>query len=324
MNSDKKSVTNFRATSNVGKLGNGYKLNKKRIAAAIATFGLFVGALFGIGAAINNNNNSQESSSISYEDYQQILDDQPKETFTANADDLAQYNVVLVKDDVSDRVFDHVATYLEDVGIPVRIVESSEELNNLDGSDTIIGLMDLKTAKNGDTVKNDDTVKVIAPNDNDHYNRSDPLAIAMRNSITHSVIQSGVYNIDATGITKLTQSKLEKHMNADIPFVTLAISSDMSEEALANTVEEIVDALVRLHEYTKYAGDIGNYDLLYRVTAGDTVYSLEQKFPPSDIPHDTILPVDSSLVMETEIEGTPLDPDTLEVNIAEPVAGKTY
>lgn len=312
----KEPVKNFRATSNVTKIGNGYRINKLRVlTVSVGAVALLVAGGVGIGTAINDVKQSQESASVSY---QQMMNDQPIETYTANADDLAQYNVVLVKDDVSDRVFDHVATYLEDVGMPVRVVDSSEELNNLDGSEMIVGFTDLKTAEN------DDTVKVIAPYDNDHYNRSDPLAVAMRNSITHSVIQSGVYEIDPIGNTELTQSKLEKHMNADIPFVTLAISSDMSEEALANTVEEIVDALVRLHEYTKYAGDIGNYDLLYRVTAGDTVYSLEQKFPPSDIPHDTILPVDSSLVMETEIEGTPLDPDTLEVNIAEPVAGKTY
>ena len=312
----KEPVKNFRATSNVTKIGNGYRINKLRVlTVSVGAVALLVAGGVGIGTAINDVKQSQESASVSY---QQMMNDQPLETYTANADDLAQYNVVLVKDDVSDRVFDHVATYLEDVGMPVRVVDSSEELNNLDGSEMIVGFTDLKTAEN------DDTVKVIAPYDNDHYNRSDPLAIAMRNSITHSVIQSGVYEIDPIGNTKLTQSKLEKHMNADIPFVTLAISSDMSEEALANTVEEIVDALVRLHEYTKYAGDIGNYDLLYRVTAGDTVYSLEQKFPPSDIPHDTILPVDSSLVMETKIEGTPLDPKKYAMHHSGPVAGKTY
>lgn len=308
-------MKNFKANPNVKKLANGYRLNWKRIGAALATLGVAVGVAVGVGTAINNNN-SQESSSISYEDYQQVMNDQPIETYTANADDLAQYNVVLVKDDVSDAVFDHVATYLEDVGMPVRVVDSSEELNNLDGSEMIVGFTDLKTAEN------DNTVKVIAPYDNDHYNRSDPLAAAMHNSL-NSILQSGVYEIDAIGNTELIPSNLEKNMNADIPFVTVAIPEGIDKDTLAKGIGE---GLVRAYEYIyKYAG-INNkelLDIIRRVEPGDTEYSLQREFgiSPSAIPHDG--PLQSGVTISGPDDGTPLDPDTLEVNIA-PVAGKTY
>lgn len=304
-------MKNFKANPNVKKLANGYRL---KIGAALATLGVAVGVAVGVGTAINNNN-SQKSSSISYEDYQQVMNDQPIETYTANADDLAQYNVVLVKDDVSDAVFDHVATYLEDVGMPVRVVDSSEELNNLDGSEMIVGFTDLKTAEN------DNTVKVIAPYDNDHYNRSDPLAAAMHNSL-NSILQSGVYEIDAIGNTELIPSNLEKNMNADIPFVTVAIPEGIDKDTLAKGIGE---GLVRAYEYIyKYAG-INNkelLDIIRRVEPGDTEYSLQREFgiSPSAIPHDGSL--QSGVTISGPYDGTPLDPDTLEV-IA-PVAGKTY
>lgn len=293
----------------------GCRLNwKSIIAAATVVFGIGAGVV-GIGTAINDVKQSQESTSVSY---QQMINDQTRETYTANADDLAQYNVVLVKDDVSDAVFDHVATYLEDAGMPVRVVDSSEELNNLDGSEMIVGFTDLKTAEN------DNTVKVIAPYDNDHYNRSDPLAAAMHNSL-NSILQSGVYEIDAIGNTELIPSNLEKNMNADIPFVTVAIPEGIDKDTLAKGIGE---GLVRAYEYIyKYAG-INNkelLDIIRRVEPGDTEYSLQHELgiSPSDIPHDGPLQRGSTIVMETKIEGTPLDPDTLEGNI-DPVAGKTY
>lgn len=310
-------MKNFKANPNVKKLANGYRLNWKRIGAALATLGVAVGVAVGVGTAINNNN-SQESSSISYEDYQQVMNDQPIETYTANADDLAQYNVVLVKDDVSDAVFDHVATYLEDVGMPVRVVDSSEELNNLDGSEMIVGFTDLKTAEN------DETVKVIAPNNNNYYNRSDPLAVAMHNSLPHSVLQCGVYEIDPIGNTELTSSNIEKHMNSDIPFVTIAIPEGIDKDTLAKGIGE---GLVRAYEYIyKYAG-IDNkelLDIIRRVEPGDTPYLLEQKYGYSqfDIPHDG--PLQTGVAVVNEKEKSPLDPDVLGVNIAEPVVGKTH
>lgn len=292
----------------------GCRLNWKSIIAA-ATVVLGIGAgVVGIGTAINDVKQSQESASVSY---QQMMNDQPIETYTANADDLAQYNVVLVKDDVSDAVFDHVATYLEDVGMPVRVVDSSEELNNLDGSEMIVGFTDLKTAEN------DETVKVIAPNNNNYYNRSDPLAVAMHNSLPHSVLQCGVYEIDPIGNTELTSSNIEKHMDSDIPFVTIAIPEGIDKDTLAKGIGE---GLVRAYEYIyKYAG-INNkelLDIIRRVEPGDTEYSLQREFgiSPSAIPHDG--PLQTGVAVVNEKEKSPLDPDVLGVNIA-PVAGKTY
>ena len=182
------------------------------------------------------------------------------ETLVTNVTDLNDLNLVLVDDGVDDTFLNSFSSSLASEGVSFQIVDGSENISNVNGSETFVSLLDYN---------NDGLTKVIGQYD-DRNNQVDPLAIGIKtclgkNALTRENIQSGIKVYEA-GIEKLGYSPIETAVgNSANRFVSIAVDP-------ATDVEEFTSAFTEgMLRFENYIEESDKFDLLTRVTGGETL-----------------------------------------------------
>ncbi len=207
--------------------------------------------------------------SIAYNSHTRIDDPViPKETETADdtiyADitDLNDLNIVLVNDGVQDNFINSLSTKLASEGVSVETVADSYSIENMNGSETYISLLDYN---------NDGKTKIIGQY-NDRDNQTDPLAVSLNsslrnNGLTDMDIQCGIKGYDDSGHPTLKESPVENSLGEKgaSRFVTIAVDGNTDVNKFTDSLTE---GLLRFQEYVKVSND---FDLITRVGGGETL-----------------------------------------------------
>ncbi len=207
--------------------------------------------------------------SIAYNSHTRIDDPvTPKETVVADdtiyADitDLNDLNIVLVNDGVQDNFINSLANKLTSEGVSVETMVDSYSIENMNGSETYISLLDYN---------NDGKAKVIGQY-NDRDNQTDPLAVSLNsslksNGLTDMDIQCGIKGYDDSGYPTLKESPIENSLGEKgaSRFVTIAVDENTDVNKFTDSLTE---GLLRFQEYVKVSND---FDLITRVGGGQTL-----------------------------------------------------
>lgn len=206
------------------------------------------------------------------------LPKEPSEIVVSNTD-LDSLNLVFVNDGMNEAGYESLISDLKEEGISCESVYSSECLDSLNGTETVVGFLDYNSAEGNE-------IKVVGQYE-DRDNKADPLAIAMatgfhEETITREDIQLGVHVQDENGYTKLGPSVLEMYAGPmNVPFVSLAIPKNYDQDRLK---ENFIEGLARYDDYIKKGKET---NLLARMTYADG--SLSQFAVNHDLDYDTLM-----------------------------------
>ena len=209
--------------------------------------------------------------SIAYNSHTRARADEPvvttdtvatDDTIYADITDLNNLNIVLVNDGVQDSFINSLSDKLASEGVSVETVVDSYSIENMNGSETYISLLDYN---------NDGKTKVIGQY-NERDNQTDPLAVSLnsclkRNGLVDVGIQCGIKGYDDSGYPTLKESPIEKSLGEKgaSRFATIAVDANTDVNKFTDSLTE---GLIRFQEYVKESDD---FDLITRVTGGQTL-----------------------------------------------------
>ena len=209
--------------------------------------------------------------SIAYNSHTRARADEPvittdtvatDDTIYADITDLNNLNIVLVNDGVQDSFINSLSDKLASEGVSVETVVDSYSIENMNGSETYISLLDYN---------NDGKTKVIGQY-NERDNQTDPLAVSLnsclkRNGLVDMDIQCGIKGYNDDGYPTLKESPIENSLGEKgaIRFATIAVDANTDVNKFTDSLTE---GLIRFQEYVKESND---FDLITRVTGGQTL-----------------------------------------------------
>ena len=184
------------------------------------------------------------------------------DTIYADITDLNNLNIVLVNDGVQDNFINSLSNKLASEGVSVETVVDSYSIENMNGSETYISLLDYN---------NDGKTKVIGQY-NERDNQTDPLAVSLnsclkRNGLVDMDIQCGIKGYNDDGYPTLKESPIENSLGEKgaSRFATIAVDANTDVNKFTDSLTE---GLIRFQEYVKESND---FDLITRVTGGQTL-----------------------------------------------------
>ena len=184
------------------------------------------------------------------------------DTIYADITDLNDLNIVLVNDGVQDSFINSLSNKLASEGVSVETVVDSYSIENMNGSETYISLLDYN---------NDGKTKVIGQY-NERDNQTDPLAVSLnsclkRNGLVDMGIQCGIKGYDDNGYPTLKESPIESSLGEKgaSRFATIAVDANTDVNKFNDSLTE---GLLRFQEYVKESND---FDLITRVAGGQTL-----------------------------------------------------
>ncbi len=217
----------------------------------------FVVALTGASIAYNSNTKARADDPVVTTDTVATDD-----TIYADITDLNNLNIVLVNDGVQDSFINSLSDKLASEGVSVENVVDSYSIENMNGSETYISLLDYN---------NDGKTKVIGQY-NERDNQADPLAVSLnsclkRNGLIDVGIQCGIKGYDDSGYPTLKESPIEKSLGEKgaSRFATIAVDANTDVNKFTDSLTE---GLIRFQEYVK---ESNNFDLITRVVSGQTL-----------------------------------------------------
>ena len=209
--------------------------------------------------------------SIAYNSHTRTRADEPvitndtvatDDTIYADITDLNDLNIVLVNDGVQDSFINSLSNKLASEGVSVETVVDSYSIENMNGSETYISLLDYN---------NDGKTKVIGQY-NERDNQADPLAVSLnsclkRNGLVDMGIQCGIKGYDDNGYPTLKESPIENSLGEKgaSRFVTIAVDANTDVNKFTDSLTE---GLIRFQEYVK---ESNKFDLITRVVSGQTL-----------------------------------------------------
>ena len=215
--------------------------------------------------------------SIAYNSHTRARADEPvittdtvatDDTIYADITDLNNLNIVLVNDGVQDSFINSLSNKLASEGVSVETVVDSYSIENMNGSETYISLLDYN---------NDGKTKVIGQY-NERDNQTDPLAVSLnsclkRNGLVDMDIQCGIKGYDDNGYPTLKESPVENSLgeNGANRFATIAVDANTD---INKFTDSLTEGLLRFQEYVKESND---FDLITRVTGGQTLDIIANK-----------------------------------------------
>ena len=216
--------------------------------------------------------------SIAYNSHTRARDDEPvvttdtvatDDTIYADITDLNNLNIVLVNDGVQDSFINSLSDKLASEGVSVETVVDSYSIENMNGSETYISLLDYN---------NDGKTKVIGQY-NERDNQTDPLAVSLnsclkRNGLVDVGIQCGIKGYDDSGYPTLKESPIEKSLGEKgaSRFATIAVDANTDVNKFTDSLTE---GLIRFQEYVK---ESNNFDLITRVVSGQTLDTIANNY----------------------------------------------
>ena len=218
---------------------------------------VFAVALTGASIAYNSNTRARADEPVITTDTV-VTDD----TIYADITDLNNLNIVLVNDGVQDSFINSLSNKLASEGVSVETVVDSYSIENMNGSETYISLLDYN---------NDGKTKVIGQY-NERDNQTDPLAVSLnsclkRNGLVDVGIQCGIKGYDDNGNPTLKESPIENSLGEKgaSRFATIAVDANTDVNKFTDSLTE---GLLRFQEYVKESND---FDLITRVAGGQTL-----------------------------------------------------
>ena len=216
--------------------------------------------------------------SIAYNSHTRARADEPvvttdtvatDDTIYADITDLNNLNIVLVNDGVQDSFINSLSDKLASEGVSVVTVVDSYSIENMNGSETYISLLDYN---------NDGKTKVIGQY-NERDNQTDPLAVSLnsclkRNGLVDVGIQCGIKGYDDSGYPTLKESPIEKSLGEKgaSRFATIAVDANTDVNKFTDSLTE---GLIRFQEYVK---ESNNFDLITRVVSGQTLDTIANNY----------------------------------------------
>lgn len=216
--------------------------------------------------------------SIAYNSHTRARADEPvvttdtvatDDTIYADITDLNNLNIVLVNDGVQDSFINSLSDKLASEGVSVETVVDSYSIENMNGSETYISLLDYN---------NDGKTKVIGQY-NERDNQTDPLAVSLnsclkRNGLVDMGIQCGIKGYDDSGYPTLKESPIEKSLGEKgaSRFATIAVDANTDVNKFTDSLTE---GLIRFQEYVKESDD---FDLITRVVSGQTLDTIANNY----------------------------------------------
>ena len=216
--------------------------------------------------------------SIAYNSHTRARADEPvvttdtvatDDTIYADITDLNNLNIVLVNDGVQDSFINSLSDKLASEGVSVETVVDSYSIENMNGSETYISLLDYN---------NDGKTKVIGQY-NERDNQTDPLAVSLnsclkRNGLVDVGIQCGIKGYDDSGYPTLKESPIEKSLGEKgaSRFATIAVDANTDVNKFTDSLTE---GLIRFQEYVK---ESNNFDLITRVVSGQTLDTIANNY----------------------------------------------
>lgn len=216
--------------------------------------------------------------SIAYNSHTRARADEPvvttdavatDDTIYADITDLNNLNIVLVNDGVQDSFINSLSDKLASEGVSVETVVDSYSIENMNGSETYISLLDYN---------NDGKTKVIGQY-NERDNQADPLAVSLnsclkRNGLVDVGIQCGIKGYDDSGYPTLKESPIEKSLGEKgaSRFATIAVDANTDVNKFTDSLTE---GLIRFQEYVK---ESNNFDLITRVVSGQTLDTIANNY----------------------------------------------
>lgn len=216
--------------------------------------------------------------SIAYNSHTRARADEPvvttdtvatDDTIYADITDLNNLNIVLVNDGVQDSFINSLSDKLASEGVSVETVVDSYSIENMNGSETYISLLDYN---------NDGKTKVIGQY-NERDNQTDPLAVSLnsclkRNGLVDVGIQCGIKGYDDNGYPTLKESPIEKSLGEKgaSRFATIAVDANTDVNKFTDSLTE---GLIRFQEYVK---ESNNFDLITRVVSGQTLDTIANNY----------------------------------------------
>lgn len=254
--SERRVVTNFRATPEMIREARMKRLRAKRRRVIGGIIGITVGvSALGVGCSNIMGGGSSDGP---------IVEPKPIEepySITTSTDDLSSLNVVLVNDGISDEQMKQAEDSLESTGLDVEVRDINEL--NKDGTECFVALTNYKG----------DDYKVIG-NYNKGNNHADLLAIGMKDAFG-GAIQKGIYDKSVAEPT-LIPSDIEVAVGDQImPNVTIAVPEGADLEDYGYDVvkvdtglnesftDSLLEGLARYNDSLKYV-DIHNSEFLLR------------------------------------------------------------
>ena len=218
---------------------------------------VFAIALTGASIAYNSNTRARADEPVITTDTVATDD-----TIYADITDLNNLNIVLVNDGVQDSFINSLSNKLASEGVSVETVVDSYSIENMNGSETYISLLDYN---------NDGKTKVIGQY-NERDNQTDPLAVSLnsclkRNGLVDMGIQCGIKGYDDNGYPTLKESPIENSLGEKgvSRFATIAVDANTDVNKFTDSLTE---GLIRFQEYVKESND---FDLITRVAGGQTL-----------------------------------------------------
>ena len=191
------------------------------------------------------------------------------DTIYADITDLNNLNIVLVNDGVQDNFINSLSDKLASEGVSVETVVDSYSIENMNGSETYISLLDYN---------NDGKTKVIGQY-NERDNQADPLAVSLnsclkRNGLIDVGIQCGIKGYDDNGYPTLKESPIENSLGEKgaSRFATIAVDANTDVNKFTDSLTE---GLIRFQEYVK---ESNNFDLITRVVSGQTLDTIANSY----------------------------------------------
>ena len=216
--------------------------------------------------------------SIAYNSHTKARADEPvvttdtvatDDTIYADITDLNNLNIVLVNDGVQDSFINSLSDKLASEGVSVETVVDSYSIENMNGSETYISLLDYN---------NDGKTKVIGQY-NERDNQADPLAVSLnsclkRNGLIDVGIQCGIKGYDDSGYPTLKEAPIEKSLGEKgaSRFATIAVDANTDVNKFTDSLTE---GLIRFQEYVK---ESNNFDLITRVVSGQTLDTIANNY----------------------------------------------
>lgn len=191
------------------------------------------------------------------------------DTIYADITDLNNLNIVLVNDGVQDNFINSLSDKLASEGVSVETVVDSYSIENMNGSETYISLLDYN---------NDGKTKVIGQY-NERDNQADPLAVSLnsclkRNGLIDVGIQCGIKGYDDNGYPTLKESPIENSLGEKgaSRFATIAVDANTDVNKFTDSLTE---GLIRFQEYVE---ESNNFDLITRVVSGQTLDTIANSY----------------------------------------------
>ena len=216
--------------------------------------------------------------SIAYNSHTRARADEPvvttdtvatDDTIYADITDLNNLNIVLVNDGVQDSFINSLSNKLASEGVSVETVVDSYSIENMNGSETYISLLDYN---------NDGKTKVIGQY-NERDNQTDPLAVSLnsclkRNGLVDMGIQCGIKGYNDDGYPTLKESPVENSLGEKgaSRFATIAVDANTDVNKFTDSLTE---GLIRFQEYVK---ESNNFDLITRVVSGQTLDTIANNY----------------------------------------------